>query len=90
MVTLLLFEKRSELALNHASARSVRPESHECKLTSFCKVANYLLETYSTDNIIAKADMDKANFKQPTSQSSVQYAQAVCTELLRYRLVYDE
>lgn len=37
----------------------------EGNLTSYCEAVNYLLPTYLTDDIIAEADMDVINFKQP-------------------------
>lgn len=39
-------------------------------MTSYCEVFIHSLATYAPDHIMAEADMDMMNFKQPVGQSS--------------------
>lgn len=52
------------------------------KFTLYFEDVNNLPAAYATDNIIADADMDIMNFMQPAGQSTVEYAQALGTNVL--------
>lgn len=63
-------------SLNHAR--------QEGKLTSYCDVVSYLLATYATVAIIAKAGMNIKNSRQIACQSAVEYVQVLWTRSLRF------
>lgn len=72
--------RQSRSQRTHLSFQFRTPNS-EGKLKSYSRAINYVFRTYATDDIIviAKADMDTMNFKQPSGQSPVQYVQALWT-----------
>lgn len=53
-------------------------------------VFSYLLARYATNHIIVEADMEIMNFKQPTCQSAVKYAQELWMKALHYGPLSDE
>lgn len=51
-----------------SSSNHAHPER---KLTSCCKIVNYKLMTYTTNDIIAEPDVNIMNFKDPVVQSAL-------------------
>lgn len=85
-------KRPAEAALNAHIA--LRPKSHKSQkegiVTSYCKVVNYLVETYETDDVIAEADADMMRFTLPSNKSPAEYAEGLCNKALRCDRVYDE
>lgn len=53
------------------------------KLTTHCQVVHYLLTTYATDDLIAEAEADINNFKEPKGISAVRYSKGLWEVALR-------
>lgn len=87
----ILFHEKSTAAKGNASTSlSMSRRQHQGgKLTSESEVISYLLATYRTDDINTEADIVIMNFKQPASQSTVDYAEAPWTNVLLRAPVYD-
>lgn len=51
---------------------------------------NYLLETYITDDVIAKLDAEIFRFPQLSNMTLTEYAEALWNKALRCYLLYDE
>lgn len=84
-------QKSAGAAFNvRARLSSSSGSRQEGQLTSYCQVVNYLLPTYAADVIIAEADLNIVNLKQPAGQSAVEYVQAVWKEALCCGPVYKE
>lgn len=59
-----------------------RRSCQEVKLTSNSQVAKYLLKKYETDNIIAEADTDIINYKQPQDLNIIYFLPSLWTTFL--------
>lgn len=55
------YPKDMHISVQFTSSRGTRTDG---KLTSYGQMENYLLMTYATEKLIAKADMDAKRFKQ--------------------------
>lgn len=62
----------------------------EGRLTSYCQVDNYLLATYTTDNIIAEAYMDEMNFNYPARHNAVEHGRVFWANTILCHPVGDE
>lgn len=84
MFILHLYEKPAEASLNANTCMSILCRARQKKeLTSYCKVVNNLLATYSTDDILAEVDIDIMSIKQLAGQSAVEYSPALWMKALR-------
>lgn len=73
-----LFFKRP--TVTPATARIALKKSwHKCQkegtVTSYCKAVNYLLKTYSKDDMVAETDPDIMQFAHQSSKSRTEYAE---------------
>lgn len=59
-------------------------------LTAQPEVANYLLQTYATNGVIAETDTDLMQVAKPSTVSPTQYAGALVMKSLRCGEVCDE
>lgn len=66
------------------------PSRHKEKLTSYCQVANYTLNTHANDDIITKAEADVTNYKQLQELNAVDYSGSLWTKALSWGPVFDE
>lgn len=57
-------------------------------LTSYCQVLISLLMSFATEDIIAEADLDIMDFKEPAIQDAVKFLWTLCRGALRYKLAY--
>lgn len=64
-------------ALSNGVTADKKNHQLEGKLTTFCKVATYLLEMYETDDVISEAESKIASFKQPAGMTAVRYSQTL-------------
>lgn len=46
-------------------------------VSSYCKAVNYRLETYATDDVIAKTEADVMRFTQPANEPPTEYAETL-------------
>lgn len=51
---------------------------------------NYLLETYTTDDVIAEGAVEIPQFTQPSNFALTVYAEDLCSKMIGCNLVYDE
>lgn len=58
-------------------------------VTSSCEVVNYLLETYSTDDVIAETDAHMMHLTQPSSKCPTEYSEALRNMALLWDRVYN-
>lgn len=65
-----------------------RGSCHEEKLTSYYRVVNYLLNTYTTDDKVSQADADISNYKHLQGLNAVDYSLSEKSPTLW--TVYDE
>lgn len=61
----------------------------EVKLTSYCPVVEYLPNSYSTDDLIAKANTDVINFKYVSNFNAFKYSQGPSPKALHYGSLYN-
>lgn len=71
-------------------AENNNSHQQEGKLTTYGKVVNYLLETYTIDDVIAKDEAEITSFKQPAGRTAVRFSEVLCEKELRCGRVYDE
>lgn len=62
----------------------------EGTLTPYCQVANYLHETYATDDVITEAEANIMIYKQPGTMSAVPYSATLWEKTLKCGRVYNE
>lgn len=55
--------ERAKTALSHQVTADNNSPQQEGKLVTYCGLANYLLETYATDDFIIKAEADRISFR---------------------------
>lgn len=65
-------------------------EKKEGTLTTYCDVASFLLETYSTDIGIAEIDAEILRSTHPSNMTSTEYTEALWKKALPCHCVYDE
>lgn len=75
------------ITLFHEARRRCRPQQRHCAdkgvakasegdtVSSYCKAINQLLETYATDDIIAKTDGDMMQLTQLSNESTTEYVE---------------
>lgn len=80
-----------EAALAHcvSSTENDDPQNEE-KLATCCRAVNYLLPTFTSYDVIAKAKAKVTNFKQPKYMSTVRYLVVLWETSLRFGLFYKE
>lgn len=62
--------------LTHSMSSLVEDTAlEEGKLTRYCQVVSYLLDTCATDDVIEEAEADITYYRQPESMSTVCYSQ---------------
>lgn len=86
MGILLLHEGASPFAFNSRIAlRSKTSRSRQKKgtLKAYCEVVHYLLERYSTDDVIAEIDAESMRFTAPLSKTAILYVEILCSRALR-------
>lgn len=76
--------------VNKSSWTSNKSSRDTSKLTTYCEVVQYLLRTYSTDDIIAEVEASLMRFTQGDRMNETDYAQALWTKALRCGTVYSE
>lgn len=54
----------------------------EGKLTTYCQVVNYMLETYTADNVIVEIEPDINRFKQAADMSAVRFSELLWEKVL--------
>lgn len=59
-------------------------------MSTYCEVVQYLIRTYASDDIIAQAEAELVNFRQPSNMNEETYAAALWEKALRCRPVYSE
>lgn len=62
----------------------------EGNLTSYCEAVNYLIETYATEDVIAKTDANMMLSTQPSIKLSKEYAEALWNKALHGDRAYDK
>lgn len=60
------------------------------ELTFYRQIVNCLLETYATDDVIAKIEADLTWFKRSESMTAITYTKVLCGEALPCDRVHDE
>lgn len=55
----------------------------EGKLTSYCEIVSYLLETYATGDVTAEAETDITSFEQSENMTAIRYAEVLWEKALR-------
>lgn len=86
-----IFKEPARAALAHRMGTSVEGNFYEeGKLTSYCQLVNYVLEAYASSDVIAEAEGDITNYKQPENMSAVRYSQAFLEKALLCGQVYSE
>lgn len=70
-------------------SRSLHDRVDESMLIFYVQVVNTLLETYATDDTIAKADTEILSFNQPTNKSPLKYVNAQWMNTLHFPQLYD-
>lgn len=71
-------EKQAKAALSYRmSTTESNTIDKEGILTTHWQVFNYVLEAYTTDDVIAEAESDIMNYKQPKNMSAVCYSETL-------------
>lgn len=68
-------QKQTVATLNSRIALSsnLRRGQKEGALTTYCKLLNYLLETYATNDVIAESDAEIMHYTQPPNKTPAGY-----------------
>lgn len=61
----------------------------ERNLTAHCKIMNYLLSAYATDDAMVQSEAKTTNFKQPKQMSAVGYLEVLWEKYLHFCYVYE-
>lgn len=80
----------AKAALPHRMTADKRNHQQGDKLTTYCQVINYLLETFATDNIIAEAESDITSFEKPVGTTGTRHFEILFEKALRCGVVYNE
>lgn len=57
---------------------------------SYCKIANYWMETYAIEEIEEQDDKDTMTFRQPVGHRTFEYPEALWMKAISCQSVYDE
>lgn len=73
-----------------ASDSGRKYDQQEGTLTTCYEVNRYLLETYTTDDVIDEAEGEITNFKQSIGFFTLQYSQAIFKTIVKFCTVFCE
>lgn len=62
-------------ALSDRVTANKKNNQQKCKLTKYCHMVSYLLETYVTDDVFTEAEAKIAHFKKPAGKTAVYYSE---------------
>lgn len=70
-------------------SKSLRRCQKQGTLTTYCDVECYLLESYSTGDVIPDTDAEIMRFNQPLNETPIKYVEFLWAQALRCNLVYN-
>lgn len=80
----------SSLSARLSSRKSKSSGLHDERLSSYVEVVNFMLATYATDDVIARAVKTLENYKQLPGMAPTDFAKRLYTKALRCGMVYEE